>query len=85
MWQKSAFEESEVFEVVRVLNGGKAMSLDGFSVAFFQTCWEVIKEDFINVFQEFHLRGKLKKALMQVLFPASLRKLRLWILRTSVH
>jgi hypothetical protein len=45
---------------------------DGFSLAFSQTCREVIKEDFMNVFQEFHLRS-LKRALLQLLFPSSLR------------
>jgi hypothetical protein len=30
-----AFEESEVFEVVKALNGSKSPSPDGFSLAFF--------------------------------------------------
>jgi hypothetical protein len=33
-----AFEESEAFEVVKALNGDKALGYDGFSLAFFQTC-----------------------------------------------
>jgi hypothetical protein len=41
--------------VVRTLNGDKAQGLYGFSTAFFQTCWEVIKEDIIDVFKEFYL------------------------------
>jgi hypothetical protein len=43
-----AVEESEVFEVVRALNGDKAPNPDGFSMVFSQTCWEVIKEDIIE-------------------------------------
>jgi len=34
-WLERVFEESEVFEVVRVLNGDKTSSPNGFSVVFF--------------------------------------------------
>jgi hypothetical protein len=30
------FEEREVLEVVKAMNGDKALGLDGFSMAFFQ-------------------------------------------------
>jgi hypothetical protein len=53
---------SEVVEVVRTLDGDKALSLDGFSMAFFETCWEVIKDDIMDVFKEFHLREKFGKS-----------------------
>jgi hypothetical protein len=49
-WLERAVEESEVFEVVRVLNGDKAPNPDGFSMVFSQTCWEVIKEDIIEAY-----------------------------------
>lgn len=39
--------------VVRGLNGDKALGLDGFSLAFYQACWDVIKEDVLSVFNEF--------------------------------
>jgi len=42
---KRAFEENEVFEVAKALNGDKALGSDDFSLDFFQTCKEVIKED----------------------------------------
>jgi hypothetical protein len=53
-WLESDFEESEVFEVVKNLNGDKAPGPDEFSLGFFQTCWEVLKEDKIAAFGEFH-------------------------------
>ena len=31
--------------------------------AFFQTCWEVLKEDIMAVFQEFHGRGNFEKSI----------------------
>jgi hypothetical protein len=32
-----------VWEVVRNLNGDKASGPDGFTMAFFQKCWDVLK------------------------------------------
>jgi hypothetical protein len=40
--------------VVRKLKGDKALGPDGFSMAFFQKCWEVVKKDMMVVFKEFH-------------------------------
>jgi hypothetical protein len=48
------FEEREVREVIKGMDRDKALGLDGFSMAFFQDCWEVVKEDFMAVFEEFH-------------------------------
>jgi hypothetical protein len=48
------FEEREVWEVIKGMDGDKAPGLDGFSMAFFQKCWEVIKGDFMAVFADFH-------------------------------
>jgi hypothetical protein len=47
--------------VVREMNGDKAPGLDGFFMACFQKCWEVMKEDILKVFKEFHSRGKFEK------------------------
>jgi hypothetical protein len=49
------FEEREVFEVVKGMNRDKAPGPDGFSMAFFQDCWDVIKSDIMGVFQDFIL------------------------------
>jgi hypothetical protein len=49
------------WEVVRDMNGGKALGLDGFFMACFQKCWEVMKEGILAVFKEFHSRGKFEK------------------------
>jgi hypothetical protein len=57
------FEEIEVFEVVKGMNPDKAPGADGFSLAFFQDCWDVIKLDFMGVFQDFHTHRKFVKSL----------------------
>jgi hypothetical protein len=56
-------EENEVWEVVRKMKGDKAPGPDGFSMAFFQTCWEVVKKDMIAVFKEFHESRKFEKSI----------------------
>ena len=57
------FEEREVREVIKGMNRDKAPGPDGFSLAFFQDCWEVDKEDFMAVFDEFYARGKFVKSI----------------------
>jgi hypothetical protein len=57
------FEEREVLEVVKGLNRNKAPGPDGFTLAFFQDCWEVIKTDLMGVFQDFHTHGKFVKSI----------------------
>jgi hypothetical protein len=63
IWLERAFEEKEVWEVIRDLNGDKAPGPDGFTAAFFQKCWDFLKTDIMDVFVEFHARGKFEKSL----------------------
>jgi hypothetical protein len=48
------FEESEVFEVAKHMNGEKTPGPDGFSMQFLQPCRNVVKIDVMKVFLEFH-------------------------------
>ena len=57
------FEEKEVREVIKGMDRDKALGLDGFSWAFFQDCWDVVKGDFMEVFTEFHAQGKFVKSI----------------------
>jgi hypothetical protein len=50
-------------KVLQDMNGKKAPRPDGFSMGFFQSCWDVIKEDVMKVFLEFHDHGKFEKSL----------------------
>jgi glycerol-3-phosphate acyltransferase PlsY len=43
LWLERVFEEEEVRKVVSAMNGDKASGRDGFSMAFFQACWDVFK------------------------------------------
>jgi hypothetical protein len=54
IWLEREFEENEVWDVIRDLNGDKASSPNGFTMAFFQKCWVILKSDLMAVFVEFH-------------------------------
>jgi len=62
-WLERAFEEEEVRKVVFAMNGDKASGPDGFTMAFFQACWEVLRLDIMEVFSDFHAREVFEKSL----------------------
>jgi hypothetical protein len=42
---------------------GDKVGLDGFSVAFFQACWDVLRGGIMEVLRDFHDRGFFEKSL----------------------
>jgi hypothetical protein len=60
---ENPFKEKEVREVIKGMDRDNAPSPDGFSMAFFQDCWEMVKGNFMAVFEEFHARGKFVKSI----------------------
>ncbi|RVW63722.1 hypothetical protein CK203_052746 [Vitis vinifera] len=50
----SPFIEEEISKAIFQLDRDKAPGPDGFTIAIFQDCWDVIKEDLVRVFAEFH-------------------------------
>jgi hypothetical protein len=63
VWLEREFEEMEVWEVMKSMEADKTPGPDGFAMAFFQSCWVVVKHDIMAVFSEFHRRRKLVKNL----------------------
>jgi hypothetical protein len=63
MWLERDFEEVEVWEVVKGMDGDKAQGPNGFTMAFFQSCWAVVKQDVMAVFSEFYRRQQLVNSL----------------------
>ena len=54
VWLDKPFSEEEVQLTVFQLNKEKAPGPDGFTIAVYQEYWNVIKEDLMRVFLEFH-------------------------------
>ncbi|XP_040998117.1 uncharacterized protein LOC121244142 [Juglans microcarpa x Juglans regia] len=57
------FDEKEIYKVISVMTENKAPDPDGFSMGFFQTCWDIVKGDVLQVFNEFHYFQKFEKSL----------------------
>ncbi len=57
------FDREEVFLVLKDLQGDKAPGPDGFSMAFFHKCLEVVGNDVMDFFEEFHTHCKFEKSL----------------------
>ncbi|KAF5457277.1 hypothetical protein F2P56_021390, partial [Juglans regia] len=57
------FDDEEIFKVITGMAKDKAPEPDGFSMGFFQTCWDVVKGDVMQVFSEFHTYQKFEKSL----------------------
>jgi hypothetical protein len=44
-----------------IISRERMLGHDGFTLAFFQVCWDVIKADIMGVFHDFHARSKFEK------------------------
>ena len=62
IWLDRPFSEEEVQMAIFQLNKEKAPSPDGFTIVVYQECWDVIKEDLIRVFLEFHTKGVINQS-----------------------
>ena len=45
------------------MNGDKAPGSDGFTVAFWQSCWDFVKEEILDLFKEFFDEKSFAKSL----------------------
>ncbi|KAF3666149.1 3-hydroxyisobutyryl-CoA hydrolase-like protein 2, mitochondrial [Capsicum annuum] len=59
----AAFEEQEILESIKACAEDKAPGPDGYSMAFFKQCWEVIKKDLIAAIRNFHEKGFFERSL----------------------
>ena len=63
LWLDRPLEEDEVFGVVGGFNGDKSPTLDGFSMAFSQSCWSILKSDIMDVLHNFHEQVVFERSL----------------------
>ena len=45
------------------MNGNKALGPDGFTVAFWQACWDFVNEEILELFKEFYDQSSFAKSL----------------------
>ncbi|KAL6337603.1 hypothetical protein AAG906_037196 [Vitis piasezkii] len=60
---EDAFSVEKVQIAVFGLNGDKAPELDGFTLAFWQFCWDIVKHEVMGFFAEFHSSGCFERNL----------------------
>ena len=63
VWLERKFEREEILQVVSDLEGDKAPSPNGFTMAFYHHCWRVVEKDVLSVFEEFFQHCKFEKSL----------------------
>ena len=64
------FTKDEVFAAASDLNGNKASSPDGFPLAFWQFCWDFVKEEVMGFFLEFYEHNRFVRSLNSTFFGA---------------
>jgi hypothetical protein len=62
-WLECSFDDDEVVGVVLGFNGDKAPGSDGFTMGFFQSCWDVVKADIMTFLNDFHGCYSFEKSL----------------------
>ncbi|RVW47789.1 LINE-1 reverse transcriptase-like [Vitis vinifera] len=60
------FTEEEIHGALMEMNGDKAPGPDGFTLAFWQSCWEFIKEEILEMFKEFYDHSSFLKSLNNI-------------------
>ncbi|RVX00494.1 LINE-1 reverse transcriptase-like [Vitis vinifera] len=68
------FSEEEIHFALMEMRGDKAPGLDGFTVAFWQDCWDFVKEEVVDLFKEFFEHGSFAKSLTPPFWSLFLRK-----------
>ena len=57
------FTEEEIHSARLEMNGDKAPGSDEFTVAFWQFCWDFVKEEIVDLFKEFYEQRSFVKSL----------------------
>ncbi|RVW81753.1 putative ribonuclease H protein [Vitis vinifera] len=58
-----SFTEDEIHAALMEMNGDKVPGPDGFSMAFWQSCWDFIKEEILEMFKDFFEHSSFLKSL----------------------
>ncbi|KAL6327158.1 hypothetical protein AAG906_015197 [Vitis piasezkii] len=58
-----AFYEEKIHFAFMEMNGDKTLGPDGFTMAFWKTCWDFVKEEILELFKEFYDQSSFAKSL----------------------
>ncbi|RVW20299.1 hypothetical protein CK203_111386 [Vitis vinifera] len=56
------FSENEIHSALMEMSGDKAPGPDGFTMAFWQSSWDFVKEEILEMFKEFMSKDPFSKA-----------------------
>ena len=62
-WPEKRFDLEEIKKAVFSCDRDKSPGSDGYSMAFFQDCWDIVKEDLFKFFEEF-FKGRVVNSAM---------------------
>lgn len=62
-WRERPFTREEVLMALKDMEEDKALGPDGFLTKFLTVCWEVVENDVLDVFLEFHSKDHWCKSL----------------------
>ncbi|RVW27519.1 hypothetical protein CK203_092006 [Vitis vinifera] len=57
------FSEDEIHSALMEMNGDKASGPDGFTMAFWQSCWALVKEEVLDLFKGFYEQSAFIKSI----------------------
>ena len=57
------FSEDEIHGALMEMNGDKAPGPDGFTMAFWQSCWALVKEEVLDLFKGFYEQSAFIKSI----------------------
>ncbi|WMV34092.1 hypothetical protein MTR67_027477 [Solanum verrucosum] len=59
---EAPFEAEEILESIKACAGDKAPGPDGYTMAFFSQCWDIIRHELVAAVQNFHARECFEKS-----------------------
>jgi hypothetical protein len=62
-WLERPFQEEEVLQALLSMDEDKAPGPDGFPIAFYRSCWSIVKAYILSVFHNFHRHERFEKSL----------------------
>jgi hypothetical protein len=63
VWLERPFQEEDIFQSLLSMEVDKVSGPNGFTIAFFRSCWSIVEVDLMNFFHNFHEHERFVKSL----------------------